>query len=73
MSDEEAMKLLKPCPRCRNKTPMLHSFGDKFIVYCGRYECNLEFAYIALTRDECIETWNNSLERFLEERIGGRP
>lgn len=60
MTNEEAMKLLKPCPCCGNKSPMLYEYGDNFIVHCGRYACDLEYAYIAPTREVCVEAWNNS-------------
>lgn len=60
MTNEEAMKLLKPCPRCGDKSPVLYTlFGDKFIVHCGKYMCNRDYAYMAPTREECIEEWNN--------------
>lgn len=58
MTNKEDMKFLKPCPRCGNKAPILYSWGDKFIVHCGRYACDLEFCYIAPTREGCIEAWN---------------
>lgn len=59
MTNEEAMKLLKLCPRCGNKAPILYSLDDNFTVHCGKYLCDIEYAYIGLTREECIEVWNN--------------
>lgn len=59
MTNEEAMKLLKPCPRCGNKSPILHSLGDHYIVQCGRYLCDMEYVYIVPTREVGIEVWNN--------------
>lgn len=56
--NKEAMKELKPCPRCGNKSPLLSSWGDQFIVQCGMYTCDLEFCYVAPTREGCIEAWN---------------
>lgn len=58
MNNEEAMKLLKPCPCCGNKAPLLYSFGNKFIVHCGKYLCDLKYRYVTPTREECIELWN---------------
>lgn len=66
MTNEEAMKLLKPCPRCGNKAPLLYSFGDNFIVHCGRYMCDLKYSYITPTREGCIKAWNE-LQREAED------
>lgn len=62
MTDELARKFLKPCPCCGNKTPLLYSFGDKYIVHCGRYACDLEYGYITSTREECVKAWNELYE-----------
>lgn len=58
MTNEEAMKLLKPCPRCGNKAPLLYSLGSKFVVKCGGCLCDMKYTYILPTREECIDAWN---------------